>query len=222
MKNIVLINGSPKVNETSTSKFLAEALGARIDPATANQSFINIRQSISRHRTEQDFATISKADTIIIAFPLYIFCLPGILIRFLEDYYNFYLENGRVENTKVYAIVNCGFPEPGINLEAVRVIRSFCRHIKADFRFGILIGGGGMLLEARDAPFMRKTIKELEQAFASIVEDIAGDALQAMDNINIAMNFPRRLYFFMGHRGWVSLARKNGLKKKDLYRRPYR
>ena len=73
---------------------------------------------------------------------------------------------------KVYAVVNCGFPEPGINLEAVRVIRSFSQHINAQFRCGVLIGGGAMLREARNAPFMKKSIKSLNDAFAAIARDI--------------------------------------------------
>lgn len=223
MRNIVLINASPKNNEPSVSEYLVDALENQIDMATANKYFINIRQSIKKYKTQEDFAAISKADAIIIIFPLYIFCLPGILMQFLEDYQKFYTEQGKAAgNAKVYAIVNCGFPESGINLEAVRVIRSFCNHVNMQFRFGVLIGGGGMLLGARNAPFMKKTMQNLTNAFLTIVQDIEREDFKNIDNINIAMNFPRRLYLFMGDRGWLTLARKNGLKKKDIYKTPYR
>lgn len=143
-------------------------------------------------------------------------------MRFLEDYHKFYIQHGKAAvNAKVYAIVNCGFPEPEINLEAVRVIRSFCHHVNAHFRFGVLIGGGGMLVGAKNAPFMKKSIRNLNDALLTIAKDIESNDLIIVDNIKIAMNFPRRLYLFMGDRGWHALARKNGLKKKDLYKRPY-
>lgn len=223
MRNIVLINASPKINEPSTSEYLVDTLRSRIDENAVNKYLINVRQSIKKHKTEEDFAAISQADAIVIVFPLYIFCMPGMLTRFLEDYYKFYVENGKAgSNSRVYAIVNCGFPEPEINLEAVRVIRSFSQHINARFRFGILIGGGGMLLDARDVPIMKKTLGKLNAAFDVIARDIESDDLENLDNFYIAMNFPRRLYFFMGHRGWHALARKNGLSKKDLFKRPYR
>jgi len=222
MKNIVLINASPKINEPSVSEHLVDEVGSHIDEAAASKYFISVRQSITRHKTGEDFAVISKADAIIIAFPLYVFCLPGMLMRFLEDYQQYYMENGQnASHAKVYAIVNCGFPEPGINLEAVRVIRSFCQHVNMNFRFGIMIGGGGMLLGAKDAPFMKKIMKNLNDTYHTIVKDIENDDVKEMDNISIAMNFPRRLYLFMGDRGWFSQARKNGQKKKDLYKRPY-
>lgn len=223
MRNIVLINGSPKLNEPSASEYLLSLVGSQIDEANINKIFINVRQSIKQHKTQEDFVTISKADALIIAFPLYVFCMPGLLTRFLEDYHSFYIEHGMTSNsTKVYAIVNCGFPEPGINLEAVRVIRSFCHHVNAHFRFGILIGGGPMLLDANDAPFMKKTIKNLNDAFLNIATDIKSNDMKSLGNIDIGLNFPRRLYLFMGNRAWFALARKKGLKKKDLYKRPYR
>lgn len=222
MRNIVLIDGSPKVNEPSTSNYLVEAIGSQIDEASAHKTFINVRQSIKKHKTLDDFAVIAQADAIIIVFPLYIFCLPGILMRFFEDYYQYWLEHEQTAaQPKVYAVVNCGFPEPGINMEAIRVISSFSRHINAQFRFGVLIGGGGMLREAANAPFMKKTMKSLHDAFAAIAEDIGSADLKDIDNFNIFMNFPRRLYLFMGDRGWKGLARRNGLSKKDLYKRPY-
>lgn len=222
MRKIVLIDGSPKVNEPSTSKYLVDAIGSQIDETAAHKTFINVRQSIKKHKTMDDFAVIAQADAIIIIFPLYIFCVPGILMRFLEDYYKYYLEHEQTAaKPKVYAVVNCGFPEPGINLEAIRVIRSFSQHINAQFRCGVLIGGGAMLREAANAPFMKKTMKSLNDALAVIAEDIGSTNSKDIDNFNISMNFPRRLYLFMGDRGWKGLARQNGLRKKDIYKRPY-
>lgn len=221
MKNIVLINGSPKVNEEAVSRHLIETAGSRINDNQYKKTFINVRQSITMNKTQDDFETISDADALIIAFPLYIFCMPGMLTRFLEDYYKYYTENKESKSRlKVYAIVNCGFPEPDINLEAVNVIRSFCRHINADFRFGILLGGGGMLLGAKDAPFMKKTMTSINNEFSKIADDICSDSLDKIDNVSIHVNFPGWAYLFMGNKGWVSSARKNGLRKKDLYNKP--
>lgn len=222
MKNVVLINGSPKINDEAASKFLTEAAGSHMDDSMCKKTFINVRQSFTLHKTCEDFEAISNADALIIAFPLYVFCMPGILTRFLEDYYKYYIENKKSKKSpKVYAIVNCGFPEPDINLEAVNVIKSFCRHINAHFRFGILLGGGGMLLGAKDAPFMKKTLNSLNNVFKTIASDIQSDNLDKMNNVSIPVNFPNWLYLFMGNKGWVFSVRKNGLQKKDIYGKPY-
>lgn len=223
MKNIVLINGSPKMNRNeAASKLLIDMAGSKINDDTSNKTFIDVRQSISSGKTDQDYEAISKADAIIFAFPLYVFCIPGILMRYLEDYYKFHKQNENIKNSpKVYAIVNCGFPEPDINLEAVRVVESFCHHINAKFQFGVLIGGGGMLLGAKDAPFMKKTMEELNEAFSAIEQDVKSTEIETINNFSIKMNFPRRIYMFAGDKGWIMTAKKNGLKKKDLYRKPY-
>ncbi|PKM88023.1 MAG: flavodoxin [Firmicutes bacterium HGW-Firmicutes-12] len=222
MKNVVFISASPKIKEKSVSEYLVK-LAADKFTGDVDKAFINVRQSINKHQTLEDFEKISQADALIIAFPLYVFCLPGILMRYLEDFHKFYSDKEKFINNKlkIYALVNCGFPEPGINQEAVGVIRSFSRHMGADFRFGVLIGSGGMLLQAKDAPFMKKATKEMNKAFDTIAMDCQNDNNVSVRDLLISVKFPRRLYLFMGDRGWISVARKYGLKKKDLYRKPY-
>lgn len=224
MKNVVLVSASPKINEQSVSKIFLEMAGSQIDSNLFRKTLIDVRKSFLTHNLAEDFATIAQADVMIISFPLYYFCLPGMLTRFLVDYQNYCTARGKVKkHVKIYAIVNCGFPEPEINLEAVRVIKSFSRHLNAEFRFGVLIGGGPMMVAAKEAPFMKKSIQKLNSAFTSIAADIQDENSTTIDSICIGTKFPfsRPLYYFMGGRGWITMARKNGLKKKDLFRKPY-
>ena len=154
-------------------------LSDRIGNDGISKIIINVRQSLTHHQTQSDFDVISKADAIVIVFPLYIFCLPAMLIRFLEDYYHYYSKTRKIAgNQKVYAIVNCGFPEAEINREAVRVIQSFSRHINAEYRFGVLIGSGGMLIGAKGAPFMKTTLIKLQNAFDEIKNDSMNNGIK--------------------------------------------
>jgi multimeric flavodoxin WrbA len=222
MKNVVLISASPKIGEGSVSELLVSMAEGRLSSGV-NIYKTDVRRSISRGQTEQDFAAMLNADAIVFAFPLYFFCLSGMLMRFLQDYAAYRAQHeGKASNPKVYATVNCGFPEPDINNEAVRVIKSFCGHTGASFRFGILIGGGGMLAGAKDAPFMKKTVEKLNAALSLINEDISSSEAYQVDNILISVKFPRKLYYLGGNMGWNQMAKKNGLKKKDLYAKPYR
>jgi len=200
MKNIILISASLKINEQSVSKKFLDMVGSQIDENAFSKTFIDVRKCISSHQLLEAFETLSKADAIIISFPLYVFCLPGILTRFLQDYYKYATESKTVrKRVKVYAIVNCGFPEPEINLEAVRVIKSFSQHINGDFRFGVLIGAGPMMIAAKDAPYMKETLQKLGDAFSSIAEDIKQEHVTKRDPIYIGIDFPfsRRLYLFL-------------------------
>jgi multimeric flavodoxin WrbA len=220
---IVLVSASPKADRNdSISEYFTSLEEERFRSDSTEIYRINVRQCVLKAETEEAFQEMLEANAIVFTFPLYFFCLPGLLMRFIQDYDLYCAERPKSEKkAKVYAVVNCGFPEPEINEEAVRVIRSFSQKIGADFRFGVLIGSGGMLLGAKDAPFMKKTMAELSAAFETMKNDILING-ETKNNIYISANFPRRLYLFMGDAGWRMSARKNGLKKKDLYRKPYR
>lgn len=218
-KNVVIISASPKIGEDTVSGALADMAKNQFSD-DVSVSMVDVRKSFSGRQNDKNFDIMLEADALIFIFPLYIFCLPGILMRFLQDYALYRQQHPNPRSPKVYAAVNCGFPEAWINEEAVRVIKSFSKHIGARFRFGILIGGGGMLLGTKDAPFMKKTLAKISEAFRNVAVDIADGEVPQKD-FYIEMNFPSKLYLFMGNMGWKQLAKRYGLKKKDLYARPY-
>jgi multimeric flavodoxin WrbA len=214
-QRIAIINGSPKVATQSVSGTLAAQAVRLFEGLDLQADIIQVR-NLTSSEAETSFDAMRRADSLLLVFPLYFFCLPSMLMRFLEDYTGYLSREGRPSpSQKVYALVNCGFPEPDINGEAVRVVKSFAGHIGVTFGGGISLGGGGMFTEAREAPFMRKAIAQLDEALARIAQGTL-----AVD-VSIASPAPRRLYYFMGNLGWRSMARKNGLKKRDLFAQPY-
>lgn len=219
MKKIVLISGSPRLEEKTASSGFIERVAAAL-PGGYEKKFVNVRKSL-KDGPETDYAAISEADAVVFVFPLYYFCLPGLLMRYLEDYEKYFRgQGGRKMSAKVYAIVNCGFPEPWINSEAAGVMRCFCRRVGADFRFAVLVGSGPMLDVAAGAPPVKKVFQKFDAAIVDMVADIGGEKPAAPCDVLIEMHFPRRLYFFMGNMNWRREIKKNGLKKDDLYRRP--
>jgi hypothetical protein len=222
-KLVVLVNGSPKLTaEQSASEQMLRLQESSMQAPGIEFYRIHVRSSLKKDKIEKDFEAMLEADAILFTFPLYIFCLPGIMIRYLQDFYEYWKERqGFRKKVKISAVVNCGFPEAFINEEAVRVIKSFCRQTGADFHQGIMLGGGGMLFGIKDVPYMRKLKEELIAAYQRITEDIVEEKIITRDTISIRANCPTRLYYFMGDRGWYQQAKKNGLKKRDLYRRPY-
>lgn len=221
-KRVVLISASPKVSEESTSGYLSTLQAEQMTAVGLEVQHVEARQSLLPGRSETVFEAMLQADALVFTFPLYVFCLPGLLMRFLQDFAAFrshYPEKER--DARVYAVVNCGFLEADINREAVRVIESFSKKMNYFFRFGVQIGGGGMLSSAPNAPFVKKSMEVLNGTFKLMAEDILNCGENPLEDISVAVKFPRRLYYFMGNKGWFSAAKKNGLKKKDLYRKPY-
>lgn len=221
-KNVVLISASPKVGEPSVSAALVKMAEQRMDPTVIHLDKFDVRQCFASHKEAEAYAAMARAEGILIAFPLYFFCLPGVLTRFLQDYAEVLPKLAKTDaKQKIYCAVNCGFPEAGICEEAVRVIKSFSRQIGAEFRFGMMLGGGGMFLGAKDAPFMKKAMNALHAGWEEMREDILSGNSDCK-SYRINANIPRRVYYFMGSKGFQWTARKNGLTKKDLLRRPYR
>ena len=222
IRNVVIINGSPKITDESFSNLLGCRVTDKLASDKININNINVRTSMKEKATEKDFGLMLQADALVFIFPLYVFCLPGILMRYLQDFNQYRLSlSSTSANAKVYAIVNCGFPESYINEEAVRVIACFSDTIGAKFRFGIMIGGGGMIPSTGQEPYMKRTMIELDDGLSALTCDISDPALLPISNKKVNLYIPTRLYYYMGGRGWKSAIRRNGLKKKDLYRRPY-
>lgn len=221
-KNVTIISASPKLNEASVSDWLSDRAKGLFSDSNISIDQLSVRRSMLNNQTEQDFGHMHNSDALIFIFPLYIFCLPGLLMRYLQDYYTYFLSHQATKKKQsVFTVVNCGFPEADINEEAVRVIQSFSEKINASFHFGLMIGGGGMLLGAQGAPFMKKTMTIIDDALLQMKNDILKDCHFTTRNFVAKANFPRRLYYFAGDRGWLSSARKNSLKKSDLYATPY-
>lgn len=218
-KNAVIISASPKASSDTVSGMLSARIKNSFENDGCTAVSVDVRSSLKKDQCTKAYDAIAKAAALVIVFPLYIFCLPGMLMRFLQDYAT--LGYKAKPGQKVYTLVNCGFPEPDINSEAIRVIQSFCRHTGASFRFGVGIGGGGMLVGAQDAPFMKKMMGDLDEALHRAALDICGEEQPPAQPMMLRPGFPRKLYFFMGNWGWKQLARQYGLKRKILYARPY-
>ncbi len=219
-QSVVFLSGSPKVKQDeAVSDFLAKRGAKLLADESLDARVICVRETLLHHQTEDAFAAVQNADAIVVIFPLYFFCMPAMLTRFLQDFAVRYPVASK--KTNVYAIVNCGFPEPEINLEAMRVIDSFSRHTGRTFGGGTLVGCGGMLLAAQQAPFMKPLFEEIDGLFSRIHQDLNGQEPAKTLLSNTAAKFPRFLYFLAGNSGWHMAARKNGLRSNDLKRKPY-
>lgn len=221
-KKAIIINGSPRSATQSVSGTLAIQAQSVFDAAGIESNVIRAVNRLNGGIHEADLAAMRSADALLFVFPLYYFCVPSLLMRLMEDYAAYAArEGGLPRRQHIYAVVNCGFPEPVINEEALRAVLSFANHIGASFRFGVSIGAGGMITEAREAPFMKKAVALLDDALSQMAQDTLVPMPVPPGNVSISPNFPRRLYFFMGNCGWYGMARKNKLKKKDMRARPY-
>ena len=216
---IVLINGSPKVNQ-STSGILLEDLKKQI--ATKNQERTEIREiglhdpTVPGDALERDaLKEIKNAEVLVISCPLYVDGIPAHLLSCLLQ-----LENADWQNRQitVYGIVNCGFYE-GIQAEyALEVLQNWC--IKADLVWGggIGVGGGGALGQMPSVKNGHGPKAPVENALGAMADTIFQRKVQ--ENKYVSVAFPRFLYQMAAQMGWRQMIKANGGKKKDLDNQP--
>ncbi len=99
------------------------ALDRRIPDKEFNKAFVTVKANVKDSYSENILKNLASAHVIIFVFPLYAYGLSRALMRLLEDYYQ-YIKTGKEhsKDTKVYVIVNSGFPRPErVTEEALRV-----------------------------------------------------------------------------------------------------
>lgn len=202
MKTLFL-NGSPK-NADSASELIINALSQRL--SVSENIYLNAKKTNKQEFLEK----IKEIDTLVIVFPLYVDGLPSHLLRLLFDVKNdIKLFN---PNLTVCAIANNGFYEGRQNCIALSMIRNFCISADAKWGQGLGIGAGGML---SSAPIGAGPLKNIGLALDKFSDNLINGI--ADEDIFVEPNFPKFLYKILAHMNFKGNAKKNGLRKKELY-----
>lgn len=221
MSKICFINGSPSGTQSTSSLFIEEV--TKMLSAKQNKHSFSTIAAITATNQNQElsFVKMNQSDVWIFTFPLYYYGLPGILVKFLEDYAQFAKQNPLGHSPRVYAIVNCGFPEPSHNDHAAKMIENFCTHFKGTWRFAVEVGTGPIIKGTPDIPMNGFLKRKVYQALTRLSEDICNFSTTPHKNLYAKCRIPTCLYLFMGNRNWKRTAKQNSLSEKDLYKTPY-
>lgn len=207
---IVLINGSPKVNN-SASGTLLEDIKMYLGEHSELVEF-GFHSSIVSTETIDELAS---TDAWVFAFPLYVDGVPGNLLSCLIQ-----LEEARIQNPqiRIYGVVNCGFYE-GIQAElALQLLQNWCKKTGFLWSGGIGVGGGGGLAMMPKLEPGQGPKAPIDKALASLSEVILKK--ESQDNQYVSVAFPRFLYKLGAQMGWRQMIKANGGKARDLKRIP--
>jgi hypothetical protein len=210
-----LLVGSPKgPNSTSNSlgTFLLEKLHK--NGVATEKAYICQSLGSDKHQAAL-LQLVDESDLIILAFPLYVDSLHSQVIETLELIAEHEKTKHELGKKSFVAIANSGFPEAKHNNTALAVCRIFARQTGFNWAGGLAMGGGGMIGGQPLAEIggqVRNQQKALEIAADSLAkgEPIPEKAVTLMSKLGI----PRRLYTWMGNRGWKQEAKKHAAIKK--------
>lgn len=206
---ISIINGSPKLG-ASTSGLMIEYFVPLI-----RDNEITIYNICKKDLTEAQFTDLQNSEVLIFAFPLYIDSIPAHLLRFLIE-----LEKQGFTNNSatVYCIINNGFFEGKQNHVAFSIMKNWCKTVGLKWGQAVGLGAGEMLPFLQDIPLGHGPNKNMGKAFEELACNIM--ALESGMNLFVSPNFPRFLWKICASLYvWYPRAKKNGLKRKGLFKR---
>ena len=211
MKRVVVINGSPKSAESTSSaliKIMEEYMGTIIDSFRAVEL-------VRREDAHKVIADILKADVLLIVFPLYVDSLPAPLLKLLTQIE----QAAKIYNSSlptVYSICNCGFYEAEHNSLALKMTRTFAKKIGAGYGYGLGIGCGGMLAQMKKGP-----VDNVYAALRDLGNTITAENSKESEDVFVTPKIPRFLYKIGGNIGWHQMAGKNNI-LKQIKAKPHR
>ena len=170
---VLLLTGSPAA-ASSTSASLGGYLLERLTAQGIGTETVHIYKA---QKTTDGFsallASMSAADLVVLASPLYVDSLPAPVIRALERIASTRAAGSPAERARFAAIVNGGFPEVWHNFVAIDICRLFARDAGFDWAGGLPLGGGGMV-GGRPLPTLGGRARHLVRAL-----DLTASALGA-------------------------------------------
>jgi hypothetical protein len=175
----------------------------------------------SEEGREALLSATSVADLIVLAFPLYVDCLPALTIRALEDIAAYRQAGSTRDGQQLAAIVNCGFPESSQNETALRICQQFAREAGLEWAGGLALGAGQSINGrplAGLGGMVRNIAAALDMAAGALAEggSVPQEAVTAM----ASPMMPAWTYSLFGGIGWRLQARQHGAQRK-LNARPY-
>lgn len=200
----ILLNCSLRGKNANSEKFLTRA-AARLN---TDHEYLRL----SEYQNDQDalISQLMRADTLVLAMPLYVDGLSSIVIRLLEKL----RKAGEGEGRKIYILANLGLYESHQLKNLFAMIRYWCTEAGYSYCGGIAIGAGeliGVLIEQmKSGP-----VRDVNRALTTLAEAI--DDRKTMEDLYVQpLMFPRWLYIQIANRSWDLQARSAKMKPSDL------
>jgi hypothetical protein len=220
-KQLLLLVGSAKQNRSTS-----EVLGRYVVDKLAESGFES--ETLFAHKilkSDEDkhklLLSVSRADLVVLAFPLYVDCLPYPVINALELIAGNRQAGAGSKKQSLLCVVNCGFPEARQNDTAVAICRQFAREAGFEWLGGLALGAGEVI--------NGRSLSEVKGQARNVIRslDLAIDALadgkpvpeRAVDLMARPL-VPRWLYLLLGGSRWKRESKQHGVRER-LSARPY-
>lgn len=230
----LLLVGSPKVKAPSTSSVLG---GYVLDDLTRRgweTETIRLKGAI-RTKSGQDelLAASDRADIVIVAFPLYIDCLPILVGEALQVISEHRKSASDPRPQRLAVISNNGFPEAYQNHPAIAICREAALQSGMTWAGGLAMGAGEAISSGRPLDDARgdglptaHVTYALDRAAACLhegrpVSDDAAATLAGVPVPGMPANAWRGVFIQMAGQHWDQEAAEHGVTRERILEHPY-
>lgn len=219
--NLAVFNGSPRFLKSNT-KILIEKFLTGYNQVCSSTNSISVQYLANRKYVQEYVRLYKNSEVILIFFPLYTDCMPGIVMDFFERIVD-------VEDSvpkKVGFVVQSGFPESVHSEFVAAYLENLCKKLGVRY-FGTVIKGGVEGIQMMPKFMTRK----LYSQFTALGKHFAVND-EFHPGILAELTIPRRLSKFRlfmirmgGKLGFADFYWNGNLKKHGAYEmrnaRPY-
>jgi len=221
-KKALLLIGSAKPKGESSSEALANHLTERLRTRGMTTQTWHVAMAMRTPAQTREFLqAVDQADTLVLAFPLYVDSLPYLATLALERIAAHRQTQAEPAPGSFLAIANCGFPEVAHNATAIAICKQFSEEAGYAWAGGLALGMGGAIAGralSEVGGMAHNVIAALDLAAEAIAQGIAvpEEAITLMAKPFI----PITGYMLMGDIGWLVEARRHHVLTR-LGARPY-
>jgi NAD(P)H-dependent FMN reductase len=229
-RRALLIVGSPKTNEPSTSNAIGGYLVDRLQARGWETESLTLRASLNRPEGEAGLLSqVDRASLVLLVFPLYVDALPHLVTKALAVMAAHRRARGNAFPQRLAAIVNSGFPETRQNAVAMAICREFAAQSGITWAGGLALGGGGVIGgrpltgPKRSGPMVRTVVAALDLTATALAAGlpVPAEAMRMMAKSPLPFAIWRRFYMWMGGKGFAKQAAANGVSKDQVLAQPY-
>lgn len=165
---------------------------------------------------EEIYQKFVDADAVVLAMPLYVDSVPAQVVELMERLYE--RKSEELKGLRIYAVTNLGFYESRQMEHELAIVKNWCTKMEMVYGGSLAIGAGEMMGGLSYVPLDQGPNKEMGEGMKKLAACIK-EGVVTEDIYTEPTGFPRNMYLLAAQMNWAPQAKKNGLKKRDIYRR---
>jgi multimeric flavodoxin WrbA len=209
---LAVFNGSPRGQNSNSIVLMQQFLkGYRADVS----SDVPVNNLANRKALTENLDLAVRAENIIVIFPLYTDCMPGIVLEFFEAL----VAKGSKGTQRLGFIVHSGFPESVQSEPVERYLAKFAERTGYEY-LGTIIKGGTEGVRMMPEQMTRKLFKMLYELGTSFAENgsFSAEIKEALSSPRSLSGFGRFGYRLLGLTGFSKMYWNSNLRKYNAYK----